>query len=173
MASINVTQSTSIFGSLVLQVTLNNEHAYISTTISNEIVVNEWINAALSDPNITRYCSVSCNWNEGENHASILQLCIDNRVLIYNLSGGNATPQSLRRFLLCPRFVFVSLRPQHIERLRMPPHGIEVRVSELLLPEEDMNNSISLIFFRHLGIPSTVFRNPQLRWSLIPYDIVT
>ncbi|MCH91340.1 hypothetical protein A2U01_0012267 [Trifolium medium] len=84
-------------------------------------------------------------------------MCIDNKVLIYDL-GGNVIPESLRQFLQCPRFVFISLRPHHIDRLRIPPHRIEVRVSELILPEQVRNKALSLIFFRHLGIESTVFQ---------------
>ncbi|KAL5996500.1 hypothetical protein ACLOJK_026580 [Asimina triloba] len=61
-----------------------------------------------------------------QNRIAILQLCVGQRCLIFQLAHADAIPRELRDFLADPRFTFVGVRVEQYSRKLLEHHGLRV-----------------------------------------------
>lgn len=88
--AIEITQvSATRFGTFTCDVSVDENHSFCVSTTSNNIVAEAWLEATLDSDLDPLYCAVGCSQNEGEDFASTIHLCVEDRVLIYKLGNGD------------------------------------------------------------------------------------
>lgn len=121
------------------------------------------------------YCVVGCSQNEGEDFALMIHLCVQDRVLIYQLGNSNTQiTHALRRFLQREDVLFVTLRPKNEDILSRPPHYLHFPRKLVSiwhgLPLEEQDHTLHTLFERELEmvIPS-LYNDMHYNWRAEEY----
>ncbi|KAL2921110.1 Werner Syndrome-like exonuclease [Bienertia sinuspersici] len=118
-----------------------------TTVTSTPAIAREWVYSlrqthrhSLSSSSLV--IALGVQWHPSSSSAATLQLCIDNRCLIFQLSHAPAIPATIRRLLLDDRVTFVGVHNGRDRNLlECSDHGIEVEYLVDLAREEGFGNA--------------------------------